>query len=214
VQRVSAGVASLLMSMTPVFTLALGALLLGERPTPLGIAGLVAAFAGVALVAATLDGGGRSELLGVTYMLLGAASWSAGIVLMRLMAGGLTRSTFVAWQTMLGIPVLAVAAAVIEGFTFVWSLPFALGVFYAGAFSKGTSFFLQLTIVRLSTATVASLVAFLIPVFGTLAGVVLLGETVRAGQVYGGAVILVGVGLVLRAGAAASAASPAPAPAA
>lgn len=200
VQRVSAGVASLLMSMTPVFTLILGSALLSERTTGLGLAGVAAAFGGVALVAVTADGGASSELLGVLFMLLGAASWAAGIVLMRLLAGDVTRSTFVAWQTLLGVPVLAVAAVLIEGFAFLWSLPFAIGVFYAGAFSKGTSFFLQLTIVRLSSATVASLTAFLIPVFGTLAGVILLGEDVRPGQLYGGAVILMGVSLVLRAG--------------
>lgn len=199
VERVSAGVASLLMSMTPVITLALSALLLGERTTPLGVLGVAAGFAGVAVVAFTADRSVAAELLGVLFMVMGAGAWSSGIIIMRRFAQDIVPSTFVAWQTLFGIPVLFVLAYVVEGFVLEWGVVFVLAVLYAGVFSKGTSFFLQLRIVRLGTATTASLTAFLLPVFGTLAGVIVLGETVRIGQVIGGAIILAGVGLVLRA---------------
>lgn len=198
VERVSAGVASLLMSMTPVITLVLSALLLGERTNLAGILGIAAGFAGVGVVAFTADRTVAAELLGVIFMLMGAGAWSSGIIIMRRFAAGIVPSTFVAYQTLFGIPVLFVLAYLIEGFVFEWSVVFVLAVLYAGVFSKGTSFFLQLRIVRLGTATTASLTAFLLPVFGTLAGVIVLGETVRGGQVVGGLIILVGVGLVLR----------------
>jgi len=198
VERVSAGVASLLMSMTPVITLVLSALVLGERTNVIGLLGVAAGFLGVGVVAFTADRTIAAELLGVVFMLLGACAWSTGIVVMRRYARNIVPSTFVAWQTLFGVPVLFVLAFVFEGFVFEWSLIFVLAVLYAGVVSKGTSFFLQLRIVQLGTATTASLTAFLLPVFGTLAGVIVLGETVRAGQVAGGAVILVGVALVLR----------------
>jgi drug/metabolite transporter (DMT)-like permease len=186
------------MSMTPVITLVLSALVLGERTNVIGLLGVAAGFLGVGVVAFTADRTIAAELLGVVFMLLGACAWSTGIVVMRRYARNIVPSTFVAWQTLFGVPVLFVLAFVFEGFVFEWSLIFVLAVLYAGVVSKGTSFFLQLRIVQLGTATTASLTAFLLPVFGTLAGVIVLGETVRAGQVAGGAVILVGVGLVLR----------------
>ena len=199
VERVSAGVASLLMSMTPVITLVLSSLLLGEGTSRMGLFGVVTGFIGVGVVAFTADRTVTAELFGVMFMLMGAGAWSSGIIVMRRYAQEIAPATFVAWQTLFGVPVLLVLAYLIEGFRFRWSLVFVLAVLYAGVFSKGTSFFLQLRIVRLGTATTASLTAFLLPVFGTIAGVVVLGETVRSGQLIGGAIILASVGLVLRA---------------
>jgi drug/metabolite transporter (DMT)-like permease len=199
VQRVDAGVAALLISTTPIITLILGTVILHERYSWHGVLGVLIGFLGVGVVGFSQRGGAGSELLGVVFMLLGALGWSLGLVLMRALAEGITRSTFIAWQTLLGVPFLLLAAGIFEGFTAEWSLLFALAVLYSGAMAKGTSFFLQLTVVRLGNATQASLTAFLMPVFGTLAGVLLLSEQVHPAQLYGGATILVGVALVLRA---------------
>lgn len=209
VERVDAGIAALLISTTPILTLLLGTLLLRERYSWHGVLGVTIGFLGVAIVAVSQRGGG-TQLLGVGFMLLGALGWSLGLVLMRLLAGGITRSTFIAWQTLLGVPFLLLAAGLIEGFRAEWTLLYLLAIVYSGAMAKGTSFFLQLTVVRLGNATQASLTAFLMPVFGTLAGVLLLGEQVTGAQVSGGATILLGVALVLRART--SEAPPAPVP--
>lgn len=198
VARIEVGVASLLMSTTPITALALGWVLLRERHTWHGVAGVVLGVAGVAIVASAVRGGGNTELLGVVFMLLGAASWSLGLVLMKMLADGIERSTFIAWQTFLGVPVLLGVAWGVEGLQMQVTWLFLLTVVYAGALSKGLSFFLQLTVVRLGSSTHAATTAFLIPVFGTLAGVVLLAETVRLEQVLGAGAILGGVALVLR----------------
>lgn len=198
VARIDVGIASLLMSTTPIAALVLGWVLLGERHTWRGMAGVVLGVIGVAIVASAVRGSGDTELLGVVFMLVGSASWSLGLVLMKMLADGIERSTFIAWQTFLGIPVLLAVAWVIEGLQIQLTWLFALSVLYAGAFSKGLSFFLQLTVVRLGSSTHAATTAFLIPVFGTLAGVVLLSEGVGMEQALGAVAILGGVALVLR----------------
>jgi drug/metabolite transporter (DMT)-like permease len=195
VARIDVGVASLLMSTTPITALVLGWVLLRERHTWHGVAGVVL---GVAIGAAPGRGRGETELLGVAFMLVGSASWSLGLVLMKRLAEGIERSTFIAWQTCLGIPVLLGVAWGVEGLQMEVTWLFVLAVGYAGAFSKGLSFFLQLTVVRLGSSTHAATTAFLIPIFGTLAGVVLLSEAVRIEQVLGAVAILGGVALVLR----------------
>jgi drug/metabolite transporter (DMT)-like permease len=198
VARIDVGVASLLMSTTPITALVLGWVLLRERHTWHGVAGVVLGVCGVAIVASAVRGRGETELLGVAFMLVGSASWSLGLVLMKRLAEGIERSTFIAWQTCLGIPVLLGVAWGVEGLQMEVTWLFVLAVGYAGAFSKGLSFFLQLTVVRLGSSTHAATTAFLIPIFGTLAGVVLLSEAVRIEQVLGAVAILGGVALVLR----------------
>lgn len=198
VARVDAGIAALLLSTTPITSLVLGWLLLRERHTWHGILGVALGVVGVGIVASASRGAGSTELLGVLFLLLGAASWSLGLVLMKLLAEGIARSTFIAWQTLLGVPVLLFIAAAAEGLRMETTWVFLSAVAYAGVFSKGLSFFLQLTVVRLGSSVHASTTAFLMPVFGTLAGVVLLSETVRIEQVYGALAILGGVALVLR----------------
>ena len=200
VQRVDAGVASLLVSTAPLLTLILGTLLLRERYSWHGPVGVLVGFLGVGLVAIAAGGNGNpTELVGVIFTVLGALGWSLGLVLMKLLAGGIDRSAFIAWQTLLGVPFLFIAAGVVEGFGATWTVMFVLAITYAGAVAKGTSFFLQLTVVRLGTPTQASLIAFLMPVFGIGSGAVFLGEQIEVVQIYGGLTILIGVALVLRA---------------
>jgi drug/metabolite transporter (DMT)-like permease len=198
-QRVDAGIAALVISTTPIITLILGSLILRERHSWHGLVGVMIGFLGVGIVGYSQRGGEGSELVGVVFMLLGALGWSLGLVLMRALADGIARSTFIAWQAMLGVPVLLFVAGIVEGFSVRWSMLFVAAILYSGAMAKGTSFFLQLTVVRLGSPTQASLTAFLMPVFGTLAGVLLLSERVQPEQVYGGVTILAGVALVLRA---------------
>ena len=199
VERVDAGVAALLVSTAPLFALTLGVGLLRERYSWHGILGVLVGFAGVAIVALSAGrSGDATETLGVVFMLLGSFGWALGLILMRALAGGIPGSIFIAWQTLLGVPILLLAAVLTEGLQARWSLLFAAAIVYSGAMAKGTSFFLQLLVVRLGSATQASLTAFLMPVFGTIAGVVLLDERVEPAQVYGGMTILAGVALVLR----------------
>lgn len=199
VQRVTAGVASLLVSTTPIITVILEYLLVRQRQAWQAIAGVLVGFAGVAIVAlGEQRTGGASQVLGVVYMVLGSTGWSLGLVLMRTLGAGAPPSTLLAWQFLLGTPLLLAVGALATGLSATWSLLFVLGVLYTGAAGKGLSFFLQLAVVRLGTAVHASLTAFLMPIFGTLAGVLLLGERIRGAQVLGALAILGGVTLVLR----------------
>ena len=200
VQRVDAGVASLLVSTTPIITLVLEYLMTRERHTWHGIVGVAAGFAGVAVVAVGEQrGGGASQALGVLYMVLGSFGWSLGLVLMRTHGAGAARSTLLAWQFLLATPLLLFVGWWTTGLHAEWSALFVGAIAYSGFMAKGVSFFLQLTVVRLGNAVHASLTAFLMPVFGTLAGVLLLGEAVEPSQLLGAVAILGGVLLVLRA---------------
>jgi drug/metabolite transporter (DMT)-like permease len=199
VERVQAGVAALLISTTPIFTLLLGNLLLRQRHSWHGAVGVMVGFLGVAVVAfAEQQEGGSTQLLGVIYLVLGALGWSLGLIMMQMLAADAPRSTLLAWTFLFGVPILVLVAVVTSGFSAEWSLVFVVALIYSGAVAKGVSFLLQLTVVRLATPVQASLTALLMPVFGTLAGVLLLDETIRGFQIVAALPVLGGVGLVLR----------------
>lgn len=199
VERVEAGVASLLVSTTPIITAVLEYLFVRQRQTWHGLVGVLIGFAGVAVVAlGEQRSGGSAQVLGVVLLVLGSFGWSLGLVLMRTAAAGAPRTTLLAWQFVVATPLLILVGLLTTRLQAEWSLLFFLAVVYSGLFGKGVSFFLQLTVVRLGTALHASLTAFLMPVTGTLAGIWLLDETVEAAQAIGAVTILAGVALVLR----------------
>jgi drug/metabolite transporter (DMT)-like permease len=198
VQRVSAGVAALLMATTPIITLVLDLVVLRQRHTWHGPVGVVLGIAGVAGVA---WGAGQNEALGVVFMILGAFGWSVGLLAMNSVQGQVPLTSFLAMQMALGVPVLLLAGYLLHGLAANWTLVFVAAVVYSGAMAKAVSFLLQLVVVRHGTALHASLSAFLIPVFAFLAGYAFLGERIRTIELVGAVAILLGVMLVLRSGA-------------
>jgi drug/metabolite transporter (DMT)-like permease len=195
VQRVSAGLAALLLSATPIMALILDYLITRQRHSWHGPAGVLLGFAGVAVVASD---SGHSQLLGVAFMLAGAFGWSLGLVLMKRMGPLAPPTTFIAWQMLLGTPVLLMIGYLVTGLQASWSLLFVAALAYAGAGAKAISFLLQLLVLRLGTALHASLTAFVMPVFASAAGALLLGERIQAVEVAGAVAILTGVALVIR----------------
>ncbi|MCA8838055.1 MAG: DMT family transporter [Proteobacteria bacterium] len=199
VQRVSAGVAALMISTTPIMALILESIVFRQQRSWHGYAGVAIGFLGVGGVAVIeRQIGGDTQLLGILYLLFGAFGWALGLVLMKAAANTAPRSTLLAWTFIIGTPVLIAIGSLTRGLRVDWSWTVALAITYAGVFAKTISFLLQITAVRLGSPVHASLTAFLMPIFGTLAGVLLLGEKIEASQIVAAVPLLVGVGLVLR----------------
>jgi len=199
VQRVSAGIAALMISTTPIIALVLETIVFRQRRSWHGYAGVVIGFlgvAGVALVERQI--GGDAQLLGIFSLLLGAFGWALGLILMKAAANTAPRSTLLAWTFIIGAPVLFAIGGLSNGLYVAWSWTVALAIMYAGVFAKTLSFLLQITAVRLGSPVHASLTAFLMPVFGALAGFLLLGERIETSQMIAALPLLLGVGLVLR----------------
>lgn len=199
VQRVSAGVAALMISTTPIMALVLESIVFRQQRSWHAYAGVVIGFLGVGGVAVVeRQIGGDTQLMGILYLLFGAFGWALGLVLMKAAANTAPRSTLLAWTFIIGMPVLIAIGGLTRGLHVDWSWTVVLAIIYAGVFAKTISFLLQITAVRLGSPVHASLTAFLMPIFGTLAGVLLLGEKIEASQIVAAVPLLVGVGLVLR----------------
>lgn len=197
-QRAEAGLAALIMSSTPIITLALSWVIVNERYSAHGYLGIACGVVGVAVVMLGAGTSG-SSVSGVLLVLMGAACWSSGLVAMRTLGAGIDPRRLTAWQMFFGVLFLIVIAVVVEGMAVNPSWSFWAAIGYMAVFPKALATVAQMHVIRLGGTVHASSAAFLMPVFGALAGVVMLGETLERYEVLGAAAILLGVGLVIRA---------------
>ena len=95
-------------------------------------------------------------------------------------------------QLICGTFELALITAVVTGPPSAIALGPTVSVLALGALGTGVAYILNYSIIRDAGATVASTVTYVIPIFSTFAGVVLLGEPLTWNQPVGAAVIVVG----------------------
>ncbi|HWL43788.1 MAG TPA: EamA family transporter [Ilumatobacter sp.] len=199
-RRVPAGVASLLSSTMPLFTAVLTVLLLGVGIAGRSVFGLVVGFAGtVTLAAPAMDGG--SQTIGVVVLVLSAVAWAYGTVHMKWQdMTGVSPVMLVAIQLILSAVVLVPFGLLVEGADQVdpgWGL--FLPLLYSAIPSQAVTFALLATVVRRASPTHAAASAYLVPLFGVLFGWLIRGEQLGVVELLGGALVVVGVYVVVTA---------------
>jgi probable blue pigment (indigoidine) exporter len=202
--RLPGGVAATLGTVQPLMVAGLAWLALRTR-TPLPQ--LLAALAGVAGVALmTLTAQARLDPLAVVGMLVGVGLMALGIVLVKKWGSPGHPLMSTAWQMTLGGLVLVPMTLLGEGLPAAVSVANAAGYTYLATFGGALAYILWFRgIGRLSPATV-SLLTLSNPLTATLAGLVVLGQSLTSPQVAGLAVALA----ALVAGQALSRPRPAP----
>jgi drug/metabolite transporter (DMT)-like permease len=193
-RTVPSGVAAIMQSLVPIAT-SLWALLFlpEERVTPTGAVGILLGFLGVALIVrpdpANLLGANVGRLL----ILVQVASVALGGVLIQRSRPTLDRAALSGWSMGLG-GVLLHATSTAIGETF--SLPRAplevAAVAYLGVFATALAFFVYFRLLERRGALETSLIAYLVPVVATLAGVFLLDESITPLTLVGFAVVACG----------------------
>lgn len=174
-QTIEASVAAIIASTMPLLVALAGWLILGERLRPLGILGLLAGFAGVALIMSSRISGGV-DLFGV--MLCGIAALA--LTLATLAARGATSGgnfmMVVGLQMLVGSAILFLAAPVFETIHINPTLPFVIAFTYTTLFPGLLATFIWFLLLDRIGATRAATFHFLNPVFGVAIAAVLLGE--------------------------------------
>lgn len=188
----------------PVFTaLGLHARVAGERLQPPQWAGVLLAFAGIALAFSDgLSGASASwrTLLGDTLGIVGGLLWAATTLLIR----GSTLSEAPATQTLLyqlvvGAVLLALVGAGMGEWPRIAMTPLAwASLAFQGIVVAFASFLTWFWLLRHYLASRLSAFSFLTPLFGVAFGVSLLGEPLDPRFVIGALLVLAGIGLVNR----------------
>jgi drug/metabolite transporter (DMT)-like permease len=194
--ELTASLAAILNSTTALFAAAVAAVWIGEALTTKKVFGLVMGLVGVAVLVGwdpiPLSG---IVLLSVGAMLAASLSYAIGGVYVK--------------RTFAGVPPLAMAIGQQAGAAFLLlplaavsfpeeapPLPAALSALALTLLSTAVAYLLYFRLIENVGPTKTLTVTFLIPVFGLLFGVVLLGEPVGVGTLVGFGIILYSVALV------------------
>jgi drug/metabolite transporter (DMT)-like permease len=201
----------LVPGLIPPMTTLLAWPVLGERPARRSLAGLAVAFAGVVIVADPAGNVGSRRLIGDALFVGASLAWAAYTL-----AGREATRRF--GSVSANVFATAVGSLLLLPVTFVGSGWNGLGSATAGAWGSiayltvaGTvlAFVLFYEGVRVLGASAAAAFALLVPIFGVISSVLVLGERLRPGLALGGAIVLAGLWLVQTPRRIATAAGPA-----
>lgn len=198
--QTSASRGSILYYSAPFF-IALGAhvFLRGDRLRLMGLLGFTVAFAGVGLVLASRDPAPLSgRLAGDLLCLAGAVAWAATILFIKASALSQASAAVTLFYQ------LAVSAVLLPAWSWAvgetWRVPLepasiaALG--YQIVIVAFAGYLLYFWLLKRHAASELSAYSFLTPVFGVLAGIVLLEEPVTLGFGLGALLVVTGIAIV------------------
>lgn len=199
-QSVPSGLAAVLNALVPVTTLALAVLIGLERLTGLKIAGLFIALVGTGvIVSGEVAIPGRP--LPVLVVVSATLFYAIGAVYAKRYVSHRERPLAIAAGQVTLAGLLSVPAAAIVGPNPAWSELglSAIGSLAAlGVFGTGLAFLVFYTLIARVGATHATMVTYLIPPIGLVAGWLILGERFGSHIFLGAAVIVAGVWLAQR----------------
>ncbi len=208
VNRVPAGLASLISSTMPLFTAALAFLLLGVSVSRIGVVGLALGSVGTVVLAAPAIAGSTAAV-GVASLVFSALAWAFGNVYMKWRDfSRVSPVMLVGVQLMMSAAVLMPLALLVEGTGETdWSVGLLVPLLYAAIPANAVTFALLATVATRATPTQASASAYLIPVFGVTFGWLIRDERLGAVEVAGGLLVVAGVYLVVTSSARSAAAA-------
>lgn len=189
---------SLLIALNPVVTITLGTVLLKERLSVRRWAGVALALMGVWIVVSRGELGaalGQSVGLGELLMFCGVVSWAAYTLIGRTALRGLTPLAATTYASLWGTLMLAaVAWGQVDHWPEAGLTPTVVAsLLYLGLIGTALAFVWYYQGVQRLGAARTVVFNNLVPVFGTLFGVLLLGEPLLPSMGVGGAVAVAGV---------------------
>jgi len=198
VSLMSASRAVILGFTMPLWGVIFGMVLLGDRLGPARVAGLA-----LGLIAMTLlmgpdslaDGG----IVGGAVILLAAVAWALGVVLTKYFTWTMSTLAMSAWQVTLGSVPITIGAFLIEDpiRALTTASPVTLGaVAYSVLVAYAYGIYAWFRFVQLYPTPVTAVSSFLVPVFGVIASVLVLGDVVQEREWVALALVVAGTVLV------------------
>lgn len=202
-ERVPAGRTALLVSLSPIITSILAALIIGERLGWRRWGGIALGFAGVSIIVTKGDVFHAMESIGDTFgwgelFMLGAIlSWAIYTVISRFALKGLSPIATTSYAMLFGTLLILVGVMFEIDALSMQMLTWRNGVivFYLGALGSAIAFIWYSEGVKQIGASRTVAFTNLVPVFGVLLGFLVLDEPVLWSMVIGGIIVIAGVTL-------------------
>lgn len=192
-QWVEASLAAIIASTMPLLVAVLGWAFLGQKMRPLGMAGLMAGVAGVAIImGARFSGGVSAE--GLVLCGVGALALAVATLTARGASSGGNVLMIVGLQMLVGSAVLAVVALFNDrGMAVHWTPRLILAFLYTTLVPGLLATWVWFRLVARIGAVRAATYHFLNPFFGVAVAAVLLGEKLGLVDAFGVAIIAAGI---------------------
>ena len=200
-EHIDSGVAAVLNSTMPIFTAVFAAVVFAdERFTPIRGSGLVLGFLGVIVL--TGDDALHltdSNVLGELAVIAAAACYAIGNVVFRTLLRGIDPVSLSALQLVAGtaLAVIVLMAASGGSPNYSLSLEAWLSLLALGIGGTGAGYIAYLWLIDVTGSVRASLVTYIVPVFGLFLGWLVLDESVGLNTVLGALLIIAGVAVVM-----------------
>ncbi len=191
-QTIEASVAAIIASTMPLLVALASWLFFKENLRPLGVIGLFAGFAGVALIMSSRIGAGI-DMFGVTLCCIGALALTFATLAVRGATSGGNFMMVVGLQMFVGSAVLFVAAPFFETIFVHPTVPLALAFVYTTLFPGLVATLIWFLLLNRIGAVRAATFHFLNPVFGVTIAAILLGEKLGPLDAVGVAVTTLGI---------------------
>lgn len=191
-QTVEAGLAAIIASSMPLLVALASWLILREKLRPLGIAGLIAGFAGVGLIMSTRIGAGV-DLFGVMLCGIGALALTFATLAVRGATAGGNFMMVVGLQMLVGSAILFVAAPLTETIHVTLSGRLIAAFAYTTLVPGLAATYVWVVLLHRIGATRAATFHFLNPVFGVAIAALLLGERLGPLDLVGVLIVTAGI---------------------
>ena len=197
---IDASAAVLLVQMEVPFGVVFAYFMLKEKPTTRSLIGISIAFIGVYILTGSpnLDG----KFFGAALTIIGSAIWALGQVLVKPLSKEINPLALVAWLALFSGPILITLSAIFDGNTINYfktaSLDSWIIAIYLGFIMQPITYGCFYYVLKNNPLyKVLPIVTMGIPLTGLLAAIFLLGEEPTRQLFIGGAIILLGVVMIV-----------------
>lgn len=194
-QYIHSSLAAILNGTTPLFTLIFAHFFIAnDRMTKAKTIGATIGFCGLFMLVFPSLVGAHATALGVFAVLIAAISYGVAFVYTKKFIRGYAPLAVTTLQLFLSTLMLLPLALMEHPFAISHVTPAALGsVLGLAVFGTAMAFAVYYKIMEQSSATYASMVTYITPVFGIILGAVILGEKLAWNSYIGCAMVLTGV---------------------
>jgi drug/metabolite transporter (DMT)-like permease len=188
----------------PLWVVVLSFLLLRERAPRLAWASVVVGFLGVVLIEQPWnEASSRTPLIAVVELLVAAACWALGTILLKARIQGPALRSANAYQLLSGTAMLLVAALVLEPHPVIsLTSGFLVSLLWLGLVGTSIANVVWFLLLERFPAPTVSTWAFLVPIVALVASVLIFRESLNAIQLVGVVAVLLGAFVISRTEAA------------
>lgn len=200
---VSPGIATAIANTQQLLAAILAAMVLNEKLTARGMAGLGLGFAGILVIAAPqlFAGEQGSYIVGIGYITLAALGITVSNVLIKRIAGEVDALMAMGLQLLIGsIPLILAAWIAEDPMAVRWSFTFIGSLLAISLLGTALVYWMWFAVLRRVQLTRANAFSFMIPVFGLALGGLFFDEILSLLQLAGIVLTVIGVALVIRSG--------------